>query len=99
MREPNLQNIPRDFDVVLDSEKRFSVRLRDMFVAPDGYILLSADYCQIELRLLAHLSGDIVLVEGITTSPDIFMNIAARIHGVQESEVSVFHLAQCEITI
>jgi len=87
MAEPNVQTIPRDYIVELEKEKNVEVRVRDIFVPKTNQILVSADYCQIELRLLAHLSGDEQLRKRILGSPDIFISIASSIFCVQENEV------------
>ncbi|MGI6625107.1 MAG: DNA polymerase I [Limnochordia bacterium] len=77
---PNLQNIP-----VRSLEGR---RIREAFVAPPGYLLLSADYSQIELRLLAHLSGDPVLLEAFRSGLDIHAQTAAEVFGLSLEEVT-----------
>ncbi|MBI5445996.1 MAG: DNA polymerase I [Deltaproteobacteria bacterium] len=71
---PNLQNIP-----VRGEEGR---RIREAFIAGPGTLLLSADYSQIELRILAHLCHDPVLVEVFRTGRDIHAETASRIFGV-----------------
>ena len=78
--EPNLQNIP-----IRTEEGR---EIRKMFVASSGCQLLSADYSQIELRLLAHYSNDPVLVEAYKTGKDIHAITAAQIFGVDLAEVT-----------
>jgi DNA polymerase-1 len=78
--DPNLQNIP-----VRTSEGR---RIRAAFVAPPGTILLGADYSQIELRLLAHLTGDPVLVEAFARGEDIHRRTAAEVFGVAPDAVT-----------
>lgn len=71
---PNLQNIP----VRTDEGKRF----RDAFVAAEGRVLVAADYSQIELRVLAHLSGDEELVRILSADGDVHALVAARVFGV-----------------
>jgi DNA polymerase-1 len=71
---PNLQNIP------IDDE--FGVRIRSAFVAAPGCRLISADYSQIELRVLAHLSHDPLLIEAFTRDEDIHARTALEIFGV-----------------
>src|SRR6266849_1260565 len=71
--EPNRQNIP-----VRTEEGR---RIRAAFVAPPGHRLISADYSQIELRVLAHLSGDPALVEAFTRGEDVHARTAADVFG------------------
>lgn len=84
MHEPNLQNVPRDFDVVDNS---FVISVRMAFVPAHGNILLSADYCQLELRILAHFSKEPIL-RGILKKPgDVFRNIAARWFNTAESNI------------
>jgi DNA polymerase I len=72
--QPNLQNIP-----VRTEEGR---AIRRAFVAADGSLLLIADYSQIELRILAHLSGDPGLVDAFNSDLDIHTATAARVNGV-----------------
>ena len=72
--EPNLQNIP------VRTEQ--GSRLRGFFVAKPGCILLDADYSQIELRILAHISGDAAMQEIFRTGGDIHRSTAARIYGM-----------------
>ncbi len=72
--DPNLQNIP-----VREEEGR---RIREAFVAEPGYRLLSADYSQIELRLLAHFSGDQALNDAFSRGLDVHAATAAEVFGV-----------------
>ncbi|MGB0648002.1 MAG: DNA polymerase I, partial [Bradymonadia bacterium] len=78
--EPNLQNIP-----IRTPEGR---RVREAFVPADGYTLISADYSQIELRLLAHYSGDEGLIGSFNDGADIHRRTAAQVFGIQADEVS-----------
>jgi len=78
--DPNLQNIP--VRTVLGRE------IRKGFVPADGYLFLSADYSQIELRVLAHLSEDPAFVEAFRADRDIHRETAARIFGVQPDAVN-----------
>lgn len=78
--EPNLQNIP-----VRDDEGK---QLRGLFVARPGYTLVSADYSQIELRLMAHFSGDELMLKLYNEGEDIHTRTAAEIFGVKPSEVT-----------
>ena len=78
--DPNLQNIP-----VRTDEGR---RIRQAFTAPDGYVLLAADYSQIELRIMAHISGDEGLLVAFAEDRDIHQATAAEVFGVSLSEVS-----------
>ncbi|MFK7856446.1 MAG: DNA polymerase I [Granulosicoccus sp.] len=72
--DPNLQNIP-----VRTEEGR---RIREAFIAEEGYRLLAADYSQIELRIMAHLSGDEGLVHAFENSLDVHKATAAEVFGV-----------------
>ena len=76
---PNLQNIP-----VRTAEGR---RIRQAFVPPPGFVLLSADYSQIELRIMAHLSGDEGLLGAFAAGRDIHRATAAEVGGVAEAAV------------
>jgi DNA polymerase-1 len=78
--QPNLQNIP-----VRSEEGRV---IRTAFVAPEGHGLVTADYSQIELRILAHLSGDPGLVEAFRQGMDIHLATAARVAGKPAAEVT-----------
>ena len=78
--EPNLQNIP-----IRTSEGR---RVREAFVPEDGYTLISADYSQIELRLLAHYSEDAGLIEALGTVLIIHRRTAAQVFGIHPDEVT-----------
>ncbi|MGF1698274.1 DNA polymerase I [Vibrio lamellibrachiae] len=78
--DPNLQNIP-----IRNEEGR---RIRQAFVAPHGYKILAVDYSQIELRIMAHLSGDKALLEAFQQGKDIHAATAAEIIAVPIEEVS-----------
>lgn len=78
--DPNLQNIPVRTDV--------GKLIRSAFVAEPGHLLLSADYSQIELRLLAHLSKDPVLLDAFTTGQDIHTRTAMEMFDKKASEVT-----------
>ncbi|MCZ6559547.1 MAG: DNA polymerase I [Gammaproteobacteria bacterium] len=78
--DPNLQNIP-----IRTAEGR---RIRQAFIAPDGYRLLAADYSQIELRIMAHLSGDESLLQAFADELDIHRATAAEVFSVAPDEVS-----------
>lgn len=77
---PNLQNIPVRGEEAKD--------VKSAFVASEGCVLVSADYSQIELRMLAHLSGDEKLIEAYNNSEDIHALTASRILGIPQSEVT-----------
>ncbi|HEY8245431.1 MAG TPA: DNA polymerase I [Casimicrobiaceae bacterium] len=78
--DPNLQNIP-----VRTEEGR---RIREAFVAPPGHAIVSADYSQIELRIMAHLSGDEALVRAFEAGEDIHRATAGEIFGVAPKDVT-----------
>ena len=76
---PNVQNIP------IRSEE--GIRIREAFVASEGRRLVSADYSQVELRILAHFSGDESLIEAFRTGDDIHRRTAADVAGIAPAEV------------
>lgn len=78
--EPNLQNIP-----VRSHE---GGRIRECFTAPEGRILVDADYSQIELRLLAAMSGDKVMTEAFIEGADIHKRTASKVYGIPEEAVT-----------
>jgi len=78
--EPNLQNIP-----IRTAEGR---RIREAFVAPTGSRIVSADYSQIELRIMAHISGDEGLLSAFAAGEDIHRATASEVFGVPLGEVS-----------
>ncbi|MCC6524205.1 MAG: DNA polymerase I [Polyangiaceae bacterium] len=79
-KDPNLQNIP------IRSEH--GKRIREAFVAPPGKLILSADYSQIELRVLAHLSGDEVLCDAFQRAQDVHVRTAMEVFGVDAAGVT-----------
>ena len=79
-REPNLQNIPTRTD--LGSE------IRKMFIPAEGCVLVDADYSQIELRLLAHISGDAAMQAAFTSGADIHTATAAQVFHVDPADVT-----------
>jgi DNA polymerase-1 len=79
--EPNLQNIP-----IRSEEGR---RIRQAFIAPKGYQLVAADYSQIELRIMAHLSADEGLLQAFAEGQDIHKATAAEIFNISLEEVTI----------
>jgi DNA polymerase-1 len=77
---PNLQNIPVRTDI--------GRRIRAAFVARPGWKMLVADYSQIELRVLAHVSSDPLLLEAFAKDEDVHADTAGQLFGVEESEVT-----------
>ena len=78
--DPNLQNIP-----IRTPEGR---RIRQAFIAPPGHLLMAADYSQIELRIMAHLSGDPALLRAFADGRDVHQATAAEVFGVPLDQVS-----------
>ena len=79
--DPNLQNIP-----IRTEEGR---RIRQAFVAPDGWKVVAADYSQIELRIMAHLSGDAGLLSAFIGNQDVHRATAAEVFGVPLADVDL----------
>ena len=77
---PNVQNIP------IRTEE--GIRIREAFVAAEGHRLLSADYSQIELRILAHFSRDESLIEAFESGEDIHRRTAAEVSGISPEQVT-----------
>lgn len=78
--DPNLQNIP-----IRTAEGR---RIREAFVPPEGYTLVAADYSQIELRIMAHISGDEGLLKAFSAGEDIHRFTAAQVAGIELADVT-----------
>ena len=78
--EPNLQNIP--------IRKKLGAEIRKMFVAGPGMVLVDADYSQIELRLLAHISGDEAMREAFLSGEDFHTVTASRVFGIPIEQVT-----------
>jgi DNA polymerase-1 len=78
--DPNLQNIP-----IRTPEGR---RVREAFIAPPGHVLMSADYSQIELRIMAHISEDPALLRAFSEGIDVHRATASEVFGVPVAEVS-----------
>ena len=78
--DPNLQNIP-----IRTAEGR---KVREAFIAPPDHVILSADYSQIELRIMAHISGDENLLKAFADGMDVHRATAAEIFGISPAEVS-----------
>ena len=78
--EPNLQNIP-----IRTAEGR---RIREAFIAPPGHYIVSADYSQVELRIMAHISGDEGLTRAFAAGEDIHASTACEVFGVPRDQVT-----------
>ena len=78
--EPNLQNIP--------TRTELGREIRKMFVAKDGYVLVDADYSQIELRVLAHIANDETMINAFRNNEDIHAVTASQVLGIPLEEVT-----------
>ncbi|MCI8486620.1 MAG: DNA polymerase I [Clostridia bacterium] len=78
--EPNLQNIPTRIE--------FGKRLRKVFKPQEGYVFIDADYSQIELRVLAHISQDEHMLEAFKNDEDIHVQAASKVLGIPKEEVT-----------
>ena len=78
--EPNLQNLP--------TRTELGSKMREMFVAAPGHVLVDADYSQIELRLLAHISGDTAMQQAFLSGADFHTVTAARVFHVPQDQVT-----------
>ncbi|CAG9863608.1 unnamed protein product [Phyllotreta striolata] len=87
MHEPSLQTINRDFSISISTGGN-TISCREIFEATEGYELLSADYCQLELRILTHFSEDGLLTKIMSEQGDVFKSIAAKWNRITEDEVT-----------
>ncbi|XP_013200333.2 DNA polymerase theta [Amyelois transitella] len=95
MHEPNLQNVPRTFSMPetyltiedTNSSDLVEFNCRNIFKAARGHVLVSADYCQLEMRVLTHYSEDPVLMRIMKSDVDVFKSIAASWSNLPEEEV------------
>ena len=78
--EPNLQNIPTRFDL--------GKQIRKVFKPQEGYVFVDADYSQIELRVLAHISSDENMIQAFNNNEDIHKQTASRVFGIPIEEVT-----------
>jgi DNA polymerase-1 len=86
--DPNVQNIP------IRTEE--GIRIREAFVPAEGRLLVSADYSQVELRILAHYSGDESLIDAFAKGEDIHRRTAAAVAGIEPEEVSADQRARAK---
>ncbi|MBE6949457.1 MAG: DNA polymerase I [Ruminococcaceae bacterium] len=86
--EPNLQNIP--------IRRELGGEIRKMFVAPEGRVLVDADYSQIELRLLAHISQDKTMTEAFKSDMDIHTVTASQVFGTPANEVTAIQRSRAK---
>jgi DNA polymerase-1 len=77
---PNLQNIP--------IKDEYGRKIRECFIAAPGNVLISADYSQIELRLMAHFSGDLTLINAYKSNQDIHLKTASHLYQCSEKEIT-----------
>lgn len=98
MHEPNLQNVPRTFTIPSEyltlhtsgTDGVVEFNCRNIFRAAPGYVIVSADYCQLEMRILTHFSKDTVLMKIMNSDMDVFKSIAASWSNVPEDEVRFY---------
>ena len=86
--DPNLQNIP--------IRSPLGQKVREAFIAKEGYDLISADYSQVELRVMAHFAREDVLQKAFTEKKDIHSITASKVFGVEESEVDSTQRSQAK---
>jgi DNA polymerase theta len=109
MQEPNFQNIPKAFDIGFYSavEKKHKgvdlnrtlpvcINMRQVFVPFKGGVILAADYSQLELRVIAHLSKDKQLIDILNSNMDVFKMIAAKWKGITVDDVSASQRQQAK---
>ena len=102
--KPNLQSVPRDYQLCyegdtsgpLPADQHTSVSIRNMFIAAPGCVLLSADYSQLELRIMAHLSGDQCLQKALTGDQDVFKGMASDWLGIPLPQLTDQHRQQAK---
>ena len=102
--KPNLQSVPRDYQLCyegdtsdpLPADQHTCVSIRNMFVAAPGYVLLSADYSQLELRMMVHLSGDKSLWRALMGSQDVFKVMASDWLGIPLAQLTDQHRQQAK---
>ncbi|KAJ8727413.1 hypothetical protein PYW07_001532 [Mythimna separata] len=96
MHEPNLQNVPRTFSIPVEylhsvpqchSDDVVEFNCRNIFKAAPGHVIVSADYCQLEMRILTHFCKDQVLMNIMNSDMDVFKSIAASWGNLPEEEV------------
>ena len=102
--KPNLQSVPRDYQLCyegdtsgpLPADQHTDVSIRNMFIAASGCVLLSADYSQLELRIMAHLSGDECLQKALTGNQDVFKVMASDWLGIPLPQLTYQHRQQAK---
>lgn len=88
MHEPNLQNLVKDFEIIdpMTNEK-LTISCRKAFAPTEDFCMMSADYCQLELRLLAHFSKDKILCKVMSSPGDVFTSVAAEWNNIDVTQV------------
>jgi len=102
--KPNLQSVPRDYELcyegdtsgLLPEDQHTCVSIRNLFIATNGCVLVSADYSQLELRMMAHLSGDQSLQRALTSGLDVFKVMASDWLGVPLPQLNDKHRQQAK---
>lgn len=87
IHEPNLQNVAKNFELNFGNEKKL-ISCRSVFFPPPEKCLISSDFCQLEMRILAHLSQDKALLDVMNSETDIFTAISAKWHKIDDFQVS-----------
>lgn len=88
MHEPNLQSVAKDFTVQISENEKMEISCRNVFKTPKFRGLVSADFCQLELRILTHLSKDENLLRIMNSDRDVFKSVAAKWNKISESLVT-----------
>uniref|UniRef100_A0A1B0CWL4 DNA polymerase theta n=1 Tax=Lutzomyia longipalpis TaxID=7200 RepID=A0A1B0CWL4_LUTLO len=88
MHEPNLQTVAKDFLLDLGDGEKQILSCRKVFAPGSGQKLVSADFCQLELRILIHFAQDPILIQIIKSDCDIFRAVAARWSGIAEAKIT-----------
>lgn len=88
MQEPNLQSVAKDFTVKISEEEKILISCRKVFKTLENRCLISADFCQLELRILTHLSKDENLLRIMNSDRDVFKSVAAKWNKISEKFVT-----------
>ncbi|KAI1308683.1 DNA polymerase theta [Halotydeus destructor] len=87
MENPNLLGVQRNTTITMN-EETVPISVRSLFVAPEGRKLLSADYSQLEFRILAHLAQDETLIDALNSQGDVFITVATKMYSIEASQVT-----------
>lgn len=88
MQEPNLQSVAKDFTVTISENEKIEISCRSVFKTSKFRGLVSADFCQLELRILTHFSKDENLLRIMNSDRDVFKSVAAKWNKISESLVT-----------